>query len=153
MAYLEFITDETPNISLPPSGEMSALELLPSEERNMLLEYASTYFANHPRDVESYLSTLFSTISTNDFDTVMTQPRPGFVCKSSVSSSNNKTHHINKVVYVNICYSTSIPEPSLASEDEIQQAMNGDPDASYRVPMSMGQPRSESSGGTFINPL
>ncbi|KAI9026008.1 pre-RNA processing PIH1/Nop17-domain-containing protein [Phycomyces nitens] len=143
MPTLELLKDGQDPLDL--SGSLANLpqsfEKLSNEEKSALMNQLASKFANDPKAMERLASTALSSITTDDFDTVTVQPHPGFVCKTHVLNTKNPNHPIGKVVYINICHASDIPEPTLASEKDIQKALNGDPDATYRVPLSMGQAR------------
>ncbi|KAI9495425.1 PIH1 family, partial [Zychaea mexicana] len=80
--------------------------------------------------------------------TVSVQPQPGFVCKTKVERS--KKHKPGTKVYINICHADAIPAPPVANENEIQKALDAEQDATYRVPLSMGQPRFDTDSTSLI---
>lgn len=55
-----------------------------------------------------------------------------------------KTHEVatNKKIFVNICHTDGIPAPKDVSEQDIQRIIDTE-DASFRIPMSIGQMREE----------
>lgn len=86
--------------------------------------------------------------SVKPFEKALTiQPRAGYSYKTTIESRQKQpeqsTLDIDNgcQVYINICYSDSLPAPKLASEDEIQKALLAAPGATYQVPLSLGQPR------------
>ncbi|XP_069356431.1 PIH1 domain-containing protein 1-like isoform X2 [Maniola hyperantus] len=72
-------------------------------------------------------------------DTVPSQtvkPRPGFCVKTFTKPDSKK-------VFVNICLTEAIPSPVDISNAELMQILNSDDPSSYRVPMSIGEGRTE----------
>ncbi|KAF5293186.1 hypothetical protein FQA39_LY13654 [Lamprigera yunnana] len=59
-------------------------------------------------------------------------PTPGFCIKSKELTSNTK-------VFVNVCYSDTIPPPNDISEEELVLICNTEEKSSFRVPMSIGE--------------
>lgn len=49
----------------------------------------------------------------------------------------------NKKVFVNICLTEAIPAPRDITNDELMQILSSDDPSSYRVPMSLGEGRTE----------
>ncbi|KAF7726964.1 PIH1 domain-containing protein 1 [Apophysomyces ossiformis] len=146
MPTLEVIEDNNP-LLFSGSKLPKDINALSKEEQNALLDHVAAEFSNDPAALERLASTVLGQVSAADFNTVTIQPQPGFVCKTNVTSSKNAAHPVGKIVYINICHSSAIPEPTLANEKEIEKALNGEPEATYRVPLSMGQPRSEKNNG------
>lgn len=120
---------------------------LSKEEQNALLDRIAAEFVNDPEAMKRLGTKLLQEARKNDFTSVVMQPQPGFVVKTKVIKSNAKQHALGERVYINICHSDVVPEPPLASEKDIQKALNADPDATYRVPLSLGQARYEKDAG------
>ncbi|CAG9785458.1 unnamed protein product [Diatraea saccharalis] len=66
----------------------------------------------------------------------LVKPRPGF-CVKTYSKPDNKK------VFVNICLTEAIPCPRDITNDELMQILSSDDPSSYRVPMSIGEGRTE----------
>ncbi|CAG9578627.1 unnamed protein product [Danaus chrysippus] len=64
------------------------------------------------------------------------KPRPGFCVKTFTKPDNKK-------VFVNICLTEAIPCPRNISNGELMQILNSEDPSSYRVPMSIGEGRTE----------
>ncbi|KAI8144492.1 pre-RNA processing PIH1/Nop17-domain-containing protein [Fennellomyces sp. T-0311] len=116
-------------------------ESLSKEEKNVLLDHVAAEFANDPKAMDRLAQKFLQEVTPNDFTTVSVQPQPGFVCKTKITKSDSSKLKVGNVVYINICHADAIPVPPVANEDQIQKALNAEPDATYRVPLSMGQPR------------
>ena len=114
---------------------------LSKEEQNVLLDHVASEFASDPKAMERLAAKFLQEVTPNDFKTVAVQPQAGFVCKTKVEQSKTKKYKAGTKVYINICHAEAIPKPPVANENEIQKALNADPKATYRVPLSMGQPR------------
>ena len=114
---------------------------LSKEEQNVLLDHVASEFANDPKAMERLAAKFLQEVTPNDFNTVPVQPQAGFVCKTKIEQSKTKKYKPGTKVYINICHAEAIPRPPIANEDEIQKALNADPKATYRVPLSMGQSR------------
>lgn len=116
---------------------------LTEEEQTALLDHIASQVANDPAAFER-LTTMFLKQTTKaDFNTVHVQPQAGFVCKTHVVSTQKMKYPVNTVVFINICFASAIPAPPSASESEIQKALNAEPNATYKVPLSMGVERDE----------
>jgi hypothetical protein len=140
MAILELIEEDdtkqkSPFLVDPTKKDFDSLSL---QEKQALLDQL-TAEANDP----ALLDSLAKQLLQQDENTVTMQPHAGYVCKTHVVNSKNKDIGKNKVVYINICYDNAIPEPPLASEKEIQLGLQADPNATYQVPLSMGEKRVE----------
>ncbi|KAG0169376.1 PIH1 domain-containing protein 1 [Apophysomyces sp. BC1034] len=151
MPTLEPVEDSNP-LLLSQTPALKDFNALSKEEQNAVLDNVAAEFSSDPAALQRLASTVLGQASKDDFNTVTIQPQPGFVCKTQVTSSKNREHNVGKIVYINICHASAIPEPTLANEAEIQKALNGEPDATYRVPLSMGQPRFEknNAGETYL---
>ncbi|XP_061730071.1 PIH1 domain-containing protein 1-like [Cydia pomonella] len=64
------------------------------------------------------------------------KPRPGFCVKTFTKPDNKK-------VFVNICLTEAIPSPRDITNDELMQILSSEDPSSYRVPMSIGEGRTE----------
>lgn len=142
MPILELIQDE-PNSFLLDATKKPTLEQLTREEQDALFDCIASQVANDPAALTRLLNKFKAQTTRQDFNTINVQPQAGFVCKTRVVSSRNKKYPIDTIVYINICYAPTIPAPPLASESEIQKALNAEPDAYYKVPLNMGKERSE----------
>ncbi|XP_045768080.1 PIH1 domain-containing protein 1-like [Maniola jurtina] len=107
------------------------------KKKSITLEVDPTIMENNMRivkenPVEEELNKLLA-------DTVPSQtvkPRPGFCVKTFTKPDNKK-------VFVNICLTEAIPSPVDISNAELMQILNSDDPSSYRVPMSIGEGRTE----------
>ncbi|KAL0880679.1 hypothetical protein ABMA27_001897 [Loxostege sticticalis] len=66
----------------------------------------------------------------------LVKPRPGFCVKTFTKPDNKK-------VFVNICLTEAIPCPRDITNDELMQILSSEDPSSYRVPMSIGEGRTE----------
>ncbi|XP_059049645.1 PIH1 domain-containing protein 1-like [Achroia grisella] len=81
----------------------------------------------------------FNKLLSSAVDTVpskLVKPRPGFCVKTYTKPDNKK-------VFVNICLTEAIPCPRDITNNELMQILNSDDPSSYRVPMSLGEGRTE----------
>lgn len=125
------------------TGNVKKYADLTEEEQTALLDHIASQVANDPAAFER-LATMFLEQTTKaDFNTVHVQPQAGFVCKTHVVSTRNKKYPVNTVVFINICFASAIPAPPSVSESEIQKALNAEPNATYKIPLSMGIERNE----------
>ncbi|CAB3223855.1 unnamed protein product [Arctia plantaginis] len=67
----------------------------------------------------------------------LVKPKPGFCVKTFTKSDNKK-------VFVNICVTDAIPCPRDITNEELMQILSSEDPSSYRVPMSIGEGRTES---------
>ncbi|CAK1601250.1 unnamed protein product [Parnassius mnemosyne] len=84
--------------------------------------------------VEEELNKLLS--SVDSVPSKLVKPRPGFCVKTFTKPDNKK-------VFVNICLTEAIPCPRDITNDELMQILSSDDPSSYRVPMSIGEGRTE----------
>lgn len=75
------------------------------------------------------------------------QPISGFVVKTRIVSVDATVKHPPAIVpkakvFVNLCHSPELPEPPLASAEEIQKVMSGDTSINYKIPLSLIGPYS-----------
>ncbi|KAM3959605.1 PIH1 domain-containing protein 1-like [Aphomia sociella] len=66
----------------------------------------------------------------------LVKPRPGFCVKTFTKPDNKK-------VFVNICVTEAIPCPRDVSNNELMQILSSNDPSSYRVPMSIGEGRTQ----------
>ncbi|KAG0346218.1 PIH1 domain-containing protein 1 [Podila humilis] len=123
------------------------------EEEALLAEFQKNP-ESAMRLAESYLRAAStsspSSLSSNNHPHPMTEiaPVPGFVLQtattkeSSVFLGNKSTiFPIGTQVFINVCSSSQLPKPSVATEHEIQQAINAVEGATYQVPFQLSPPR------------
>ncbi|XP_028172080.1 PIH1 domain-containing protein 1-like [Ostrinia furnacalis] len=84
--------------------------------------------------MEEEFNKLLATVDPLPYKTV--KPTPGY-CVKTFSKPDNKK------VFVNICTADSIPSPRDISNDELMRILNSEDPSSYRVPMSIGEGRTE----------
>ncbi|KAJ2949992.1 hypothetical protein O0L34_g11324 [Tuta absoluta] len=84
--------------------------------------------------VEEEINKLFSSVET--VPSKLVKPRPGFCVKTFTKPDNKK-------VFVNICLTEAIPCPRDITNDELMQILSSEDPSSYRVPMSIGEGRTE----------
>ncbi|CAG4972305.1 unnamed protein product [Parnassius apollo] len=104
-----------------------SLEVDPS-----LLEKNMRIIKDNP--VEEELNKLLS--SVDSVPSKLVKPRPGFCVKTFTKPDNKK-------IFVNICLTEAIPCPRDITNDELMQILSSDDPSSYRVPMSIGEGRTE----------
>ncbi|KAI7904147.1 pre-RNA processing PIH1/Nop17-domain-containing protein [Cokeromyces recurvatus] len=152
MAILEVIEDnESPSNPFLFNKPKPDFNKLSKEEKKVLLDHiASQVIADDPKLFEQMATNFLNQTTQEDFNTVEIQPQPGYVCKTHIVSSTSK-YKVGTVVYINICYASSIPAPPIASEKEIEKALNAEPDATYKVPLSMGEPQQGEKGALIMS--
>lgn len=159
MPIIEPIEDNNSPLLVTPSirqkqqqQQPDSFESLSKEDQNALLDHIAGQFANDPKAMERLASAFAQQVSKDDFDSVPVLPQAGFVIKTKITKSNNPKHKTGTPVYINVCHAPEIPAPPIASETEIQKALNADPNATYRVPLCMGQARVEKdvAGKTYL---
>jgi hypothetical protein len=153
MPILEVIEDnDTSNPFLVgPNNKTPDFDQLTQEEQTALLDHIASQVANDPKAFERLATTFLGQATKQDFNTVNIQPQAGYVCKTHAISSTSKKHKVGSIVYINICYSSSIPAPPIASEVEIQKALNAEPNVNFKVPLSMGQERNDGKGSLVMD--
>ncbi|XP_077286187.1 PIH1 domain containing 1 [Arctopsyche grandis] len=83
--------------------------------------------------IEDGLKNLFPSPSIN---AVVVQPSPGFCVKTKIPEENKK-------IFINICHTDAIPPPDDINEDELVKILSSEEPSDYRVPMSIGEARTE----------
>ncbi|XP_030033984.1 PIH1 domain-containing protein 1 [Manduca sexta] len=74
--------------------------------------------------------------SVDPIPTRLVKPTPGFCVKTFTKPDNAK-------VFINICLTDAIPCPRDISNDELMQILSSQDPSSYKVPMSIGEGRTE----------
>ncbi|KAJ3000100.1 PIH1 domain-containing protein 1 [Globomyces sp. JEL0801] len=77
-------------------------------------------------------------------------PTKGFVIKTKLVKAT-ETFAINTKVFINLCHSPEIPAPPLLSRIEISKAIQNGDNQTYKVPMSLSQPRTDLDKDVCIN--
>lgn len=87
-------------------------------------------------------------------------PIPGFVVQTRTTKQSNQVPMGNKtivypaetVVFINVCSSELMPQPSKATEAEIKRAIQAEEGVTYQVPFQVSSPREyRDSGNYFIS--
>ncbi|XP_063626127.1 PIH1 domain-containing protein 1-like [Cydia splendana] len=108
-------------------------------KNSITLDVDPTIMENNMRIVkENHVEEEFSRLLAS-VDTVpakIVKPRPGFCVKTFTKPDNKK-------VFVNICLTEAIPSPRDITNDELMQILSSEDPSSYRVPMSIGEGRTE----------
>ncbi|CAH2076089.1 unnamed protein product, partial [Iphiclides podalirius] len=84
--------------------------------------------------VEEELNKLLSAVDT--VPSKLVKPKPGFCVKTFTKPDNKK-------IFVNICLTDAIPCPKDITNDELMVILSSEDPSSYRVPMSIGEGRTE----------
>ncbi|XP_068632730.1 PIH1 domain-containing protein 1-like [Battus philenor] len=84
--------------------------------------------------MEEELNKLFSSVDT--VPSKLVKPKPGFCVKTFTKPENKK-------IFVNICITEAIPCPRDVTNQELMKILNSEDPSSYRVPMSIGEGRTE----------
>lgn len=108
-------------------------------KKSITLDVDPTIMENNMRiikdtPVEEEFNKILSTV--DPVLTKLVKPTPGFCVKSFTKPDNKK-------VFVNICVTDAIPCPRDISNEELMQILSSENPSSYRVPMSIGEGRTE----------
>ncbi|GBC07778.1 hypothetical protein RclHR1_07690012 [Rhizophagus clarus] len=125
------------------SKELSSLiikDLVRSEQEELaeeaFLEELTSQLAENPKAMaaitEQYMKTTIP--DGQELESIRLLPKPGFVVKLHIASSNKKQYKVDSKFFINICYSDEVPCPPNTTETEVKKSMNGDEDSIYRVP-------------------
>lgn len=110
-----------------------------SSSKGIFLDVDSSIVENNLRftqnEAEDELGKLFGNIE-RDFPSKLVKPHPGFCVKTKENGTNTK-------VFVNICTTDAIPAPKDISEAELQKFIELEDASGFRVPMSIGEIRTE----------
>ncbi|XP_055918885.1 PIH1 domain-containing protein 1 [Eupeodes corollae] len=110
------------------------------------LEADETAFDNNLKivknEVEDELEKLFGSKNAQKTNNVTAPPRdfkvvtpkPGFCIKSFKVNTNEK-------YFINVCHTDEIPPPEDITEEELTGILQTDEPSSYRIPMSISEPR------------
>lgn len=93
---------------------------------------------------ELYQQLLLQTIGqiqTENPDSKVIRPLPG-ICVKTLTESDKKK------VFVNICQSHSVPQPPELSREELVDLLQSDDPSGFRVPMSLGEPHTETDNSS-----
>ncbi|XP_028268705.1 PIH1 domain-containing protein 1 [Parambassis ranga] len=93
---------------------------------------------------ELYQQLLLQTMGTmqaENPDSKLIRPQPG-TCVKTVNEKDQQK------VFINICQSTSVPPPPELSRDELVELLQSDDPSGYRVPMSLGEPHTETDNSS-----
>lgn len=89
-------------------------------------------------------------------DSTEIRPLPGFVIKTLTGPplSDDSTTEPSKFpadckIFINICHSPHLPSPPMATDEEIQQALEEQDNSRYRVPLSLSPPREDTDKGNI----
>uniref|UniRef100_A0A3B3ZV33 PIH1 domain-containing protein 1 n=1 Tax=Periophthalmus magnuspinnatus TaxID=409849 RepID=A0A3B3ZV33_9GOBI len=74
-------------------------------------------------------------------DSRVIKPQPGICIKTVQEPSKQK-------VFINICQSNSVPPPPDLSRDELVELLQSEDPSGYRVPMSLGEPHTETDNSS-----
>ncbi|XP_072299666.1 PIH1 domain-containing protein 1 [Eucyclogobius newberryi] len=74
-------------------------------------------------------------------DSRVIRPQPGMCIKTAIEPSKQK-------VFINICQSNSVPPPPDLSRDELVELLQSEDPSGFRVPMSLGEPHSETDNNS-----
>ncbi|CAH0407075.1 unnamed protein product [Chilo suppressalis] len=108
-------------------------------KKSISLEVDSTILEKNMRivkenPVEEEFNKLLATV--DPVPSKLVKPTPGF-CVKTFSKPDSKK------VFVNICLTAAIPCPRDITNDELMQILSSEDPSSYRVPMSIGEGRTE----------
>ncbi|CAG8600443.1 4483_t:CDS:2 [Ambispora leptoticha] len=77
-------------------------------------------------------------------------PTPGYVIKTHLLEGTTASHPAGVKLLINVAHSEKVPEPSPATEQEIQRAMKAVEGASYPVPFVVGNLREDVDKGANL---
>lgn len=85
-------------------------------------------------------------------------PLPGFVVQTRTTKQSSQVPMGNKtivypaemVVFINICSSELMPQPSKATEAEIRRAIQAEEGVNYQVPFQVSPPREYRDSGNYF---
>lgn len=80
-------------------------------------------------------------IQTENPDSKVIRPYPGMCVKTLSEPDKQK-------VFVNICQSNSVPPPPELSKEELVELLQSEDPSGYRVPMSLGEPHTETDNSS-----
>ncbi|XP_045447588.1 PIH1 domain-containing protein 1-like [Melitaea cinxia] len=107
------------------------------KKKSITLDVDPSIMENNMRIVkENLIEEEFKQMLAEAVPTQIVKPRPGFCVKTFTKPDNKK-------VFVNICLTEAIPCPRDITNEELMQILNSDDPSSYRVPMSIGEGRTE----------
>ncbi|CAH0714255.1 unnamed protein product, partial [Brenthis ino] len=107
------------------------------KKKSITLEVDPTIMEKHMRIVkENPVEEEFNKLLADAVPSKVVKPRPGFCVKTFTKPDKNK-------VFVNVCLTEAIPCPRDISNEELMQILNSEDPSSYRVPMSIGEGRTE----------
>lgn len=107
------------------------------KKKSITLDVDPSIMENNMRIVkENLVEEEFKQMLAEAVPTQIVKPRPGFCVKTFTKPDNKK-------VFVNICLTEAIPCPRDITDEELMQILNSDDPSSYRVPMSIGEGRTE----------
>ncbi|CAG9113694.1 unnamed protein product [Plutella xylostella] len=84
--------------------------------------------------MEEEINKLLGTV--DPYPSKLVKPTPGFCVKTYTKPDNKK-------VFINICLTDAIPCPRDITNEELMQILSSEDPSSYRVPMSIGEGRTE----------
>ncbi|XP_023942483.1 PIH1 domain-containing protein 1 [Bicyclus anynana] len=106
------------------------------KKKSITLEIDPTIMENNMRIVKDKAEEEFNKLLADAMPSQVVKPRPGFCVKTYTKPENKK-------VFVNICLTEAIPCPVDISNAELMHILNSEDPSSYRVPMSIGEGRTE----------
>lgn len=80
-------------------------------------------------------------IQNENPDSRLIRPQPGMCVKTVLEPSKQK-------VFINICQSNSVPPPPALSRDDLVELLQSEDPSGYRVPMSLGEPHTETDNSS-----
>ncbi|XP_074036473.1 PIH1 domain containing 1 isoform X2 [Leptinotarsa decemlineata] len=109
---------------------------MPNNTKSIFLDVDSTIIENNLRFMDSSEEELGKFFTTPGYASKIIQPTPGFCVKTKEVGSGTK-------VFVNVCQTDAIPPPKDISVKELEELMESDEPGDYKVPMSLGEIRTE----------
>ncbi|CAG8464293.1 1321_t:CDS:2 [Ambispora gerdemannii] len=104
----------------------------------------SSQLVKDPESLKTFTSQYqkMSEVSSESL-TLKIDPTPGYVVKTHLLEGTTMPHPAGVKLLINVVHSEKVPEPSPATDQEIQQAMEVVEGASYPVPLVVGNLRED----------
>ncbi|XP_033932734.1 PIH1 domain-containing protein 1-like [Pseudochaenichthys georgianus] len=93
---------------------------------------------------EIYQQLLMQTVGkmpTENPESKVIRPQPGLCVKTVTEPDKQK-------IFVNVCQSPDVPLPPEISRDELGDLLQSEDPSGFRVPMSLGEPHTETDNST-----
>ncbi|CAH1154341.1 unnamed protein product [Phaedon cochleariae] len=102
----------------------------------VFLDVDSSIVEKNLRFTDSNEEEITKIFGAQEFPSKLVKPIPGFCVKTKEASTGCK-------VFVNVCQTDAIPPPKDISTQQLRDCLNSEDPGDYRVPMSIGEIRTE----------